>query len=232
MAYRMVEQTQPGGRLAQVYRELLVPAFPANEIESEQRIAETLEAGRGSLFIAVDDGGRPAAAAFGRWWEASRVQLLSYLAVAARTRGHGLGGRLLRHAVEAWRERYDPCMVVAEIESPDAPMVHEDYGDPRRRVAFYQAAGARVLDLPYFQPGIGDPARRVRGMLLLVLHADPSFAPDDPGRVAGAPLRAFMEAYLEESEGAKPHDWDAATLFKAIDRPGGVPMGRWQRDPR
>jgi GNAT superfamily N-acetyltransferase len=227
MAYRMVEQTQPGGRLAQVYRELLVPSFPANEIESEQSIAETLEAGRGSLLIALDNAGEPAGAAFGRWWAASRVQLLSYLAVAARTRGHGLGGRLLRSAVETWSDRYDPCMVLAEIESPHAPMVHEDYGDPRRRLGFYLSAGARVLDLPYFQPGIGGFERRVRGMLLLVLHADPSFTPEEPGHVAGAPLRAFMEAYLEESEGARPQDWDAMALLKSMDRPRGVPMGRW-----
>lgn len=227
MDYRMVEQTRPGGRLAQVYRELLVPAFPANEIESEQSIAETLEAGRGSLFIALNDRGEPAAAAFGRWSAEARVQLLSYLAVDRRTRGHGLGGRLLQAAMDAWRERYDPCLVVAEIESPDAPMVHEEYGDPRRRLAFYEAAGARVLDLPYFQPGIGGSERRVHGMLLLVLHADPSFTPEVPSRVAGAPLRAFMEAYLQESEGARPSDWDAAALFKALDPPGGVPMGRW-----
>lgn len=227
MSYRMVEQTRPGGRLAQVYRELLVPAFPANEIESEQSITEALEQGKGSLFIALDDGGEPAAAAFGRWSAEARVQMLSYLAVATGTRGHGLGGRVLRAAVEVWSERYDPCLIVAEIEAPNAPMVHEDYGDPRRRLAFYEAAGARGLDLPYFQPGIGGPELRVRGMLLLVLHADPSFTPEEPSRVSGEPLRAFMEAHLRESEGASATDWDATALFKAMDRPGGVHMGRW-----
>jgi GNAT superfamily N-acetyltransferase len=227
MAYRMVEQTQPGGRLGQVYRELLVPAFPANEIESEQHIADTLDAGLGSLFIALDDAGEPAAAAFGRWWQPAQVQLLSYLAVDKRTRGHGLGGRLLREAVGVWSERYEPCIVVAEVESPDAPMVHADYGDPRRRLAFYEAAGARVLDLPYFQPGIGGPERRVRGMLLLVLHAAPSFTPEDPSRIVAEPLRAFMEAYLQEFEGRRPTDWDAMALLRAMNDPDGIRMGRW-----
>jgi len=226
MKYRIMEQTRPGGLLGQVYREVLVPAFPAEELESESDVAETLEAGLGSLLVAVDDAGRPAGAAFGRWSAASRVQLLAYLAVKPGTRGHGLGGRLLRDAVEAWRERYDPCAIVAEVESPDAPAVHEDYGDPRRRLAFYEAAGARVLDLPYFQPGIGSPARRVRGMLLLVLHADASFTQGRTDRLSGAPLRTFMEAYLESAEGAQPTDWDAKALFKAIDRDGGIPMGR------
>jgi GNAT superfamily N-acetyltransferase len=232
MKYRIMEQTRPGGLVEQVYQEVLAPAFPAEELESEAGVIETLEAGLGSLLVAVDDAGRPAGAAFGRWSEASRVQLLAYLAVKPSTRGHGLGGRLLRDAVEAWRERYDPCMIVAEVESPDAPAVHEAYGDPRRRLAFYENAGARALDLPYFQPGMGGPARRVQGMLLLVLHADPSFTQEGADRLAGGPLRTFMEAYLESAEGARPTDWDAKALFKAIDQEGGIPMGRTETDRR
>lgn len=224
MKYRIVEQTRPGGLLGQVYREVLVPAFPAEELEAEAGIAASLEAGAGSLLVAVDEVGRPAGAAFGRWSAGSRVQLLAYLAVKPGTRGHGLGGRLLHDAVDAWRERYDPCVIVAEVESPDGPMVHEAYGDPRRRLAFYKAAGARVLDLPYFQPGIGSPSRRVRGMLLLALHADPSFKQGQADRLSGGPLRAFMEEYIESAEGARPTDWDAKALFTAIDREGGVPL--------
>lgn len=227
MEYRIVEQTRPGGLLSRVYRKVLVPAFPANELESEQGIAETLEVGAGSLFMAVDEAGKPAAAAFGRWSEASRVQMLVYMAVLPGSRGHGLGGRLLREALDAWVERYGPCAVVAEIEEPEARIVHEAYGDPRRRLQFYESAGARVLDLPYFQPGIGGPEHRVQEMLLLVLHADPLFTPERPDRLYGKPLHAFMEAYLAASEGAKASDWDARALFKAIDRPGGIPMGRW-----
>lgn len=226
MKYRIMEQTRPGGLLDQVYRQVLAPAFPAAELESEASVAETLEAGLGSLFVAVDDAGKPAGAAFGRWSEGSRVQMLTYLAVDPGTRGHGLGGRLLRDATDTWRERYEPCVIVAEIENPDAPAVHEAYGDPRRRLAFYEQHGARALDLPYFQPGIGSASRRVRGMLLLVLHADPAFTPEHPDRLAGGPLRTFMEAYLESSEGVQPNDWDAKALFKAIDREGGVPMRR------
>jgi GNAT superfamily N-acetyltransferase len=223
--YRIVEQTRPGGMLEHVYRGVLLPAFPPEEIESESSVAETLDAGLGSLLVAVDDKGKPAGAAFGRWSEASRVQLLTYLAVDPATRGHGLGGRLLHEAMDTWRSRYDPCVILAEVESPDAPAVHEAYGDPRRRLAFYESAGAKILDLPYFQPGIGSPTKRVHGMLLLVLHADPSFTEGSPDRLSGRPLRTFMEAYLESSEGATPTDWDAKSLLKTIGREGGIPMG-------
>ncbi|THV30135.1 GNAT family N-acetyltransferase [Glycomyces paridis] len=221
MEFAVVEVRRPGAMSARVYRELFAPSFPAEELESEASVEAALDAGEGSLLVAVDEDGAPGGAAFGRWSEASRVQLLTYLAVDGRTRGHGVGGRLLREAVGVWRERYDPCLVVAEIESPDAP-ASEAHGDPRRRLAFYEAAGARVLDLPYFQPGIGGPAHRVPGMLLLALHVAPPFTPDGPDLVAAAPLRRFIVEYLEASEGKVGADAETGELLRALDRPGGV----------
>ncbi|MEU6857648.1 GNAT family N-acetyltransferase [Glycomyces sp. NPDC046736] len=206
-----------------MYDELFAPSFPAGELEPASSIAASLDAGEGSLFVAVDEAGEAAGAAFGRWSAASRIQLLTYLAVHARTRGAGLGGRLLGEAVAAWAERYAPCAVVAEIESPDAVAQVAAHGDPRRRLAFYRSAGAKVLDLPYFQPGIGGPEGRIRGMLLLVLHADTPFTPA-PDRFAGEALRAFLTEYLEASEGDTPTDAEAAALLEATDRPGGVPL--------
>jgi GNAT superfamily N-acetyltransferase len=185
MEFTTVELTRPGGLLGAVYRRLLAPAFPPAELVDAAALEAALAGGHGSLLALLDPEGVPVAAAFGRWSADSRVVLLWYLAVDPGIRGHGLGGRVLQEAVGAWRGRYDPCLVLAEVEDPGGP-AHPVHGDPRRRLAFYERAGARVLDLPYFQPGIGGPARRVPGMLLLLLHAAPEFAVD--GGVAGAPL--------------------------------------------
>ncbi|MEU6246683.1 GNAT family N-acetyltransferase [Glycomyces sp. NPDC047010] len=225
MGFSTVERTVPDGLFTAVYRGLFAHAFPPEELDGEDVLAAALERGSANLFAVVDDAGTPVAAAFGEWSEGSRVQLLTYLAVGPAARGGGIGGRLLRDAVNVWSVRRDPCIVVAEIEDPDAP-AHDAHGDPRRRLAFYEAAGARVLDVPYFQPGIGGPARRVHGMLLLVLHAAPQFTTGDG--VAGAPLRAFMEEYLAEVEGNVGDDGDARALLDAFDRPGGVPAGEWR----
>jgi len=229
MGYRTVEERGSGALLAQVYQRLLLPAFPNDELDGEEELAAALDEGRGSMFTALDDEDVPGAVAFGRWSPDSQVVLLWYLAVDPATRGHGLGGRILREAVNAWRARYEPCIILAEIENPDGP-VHELHGDPRRRLAFYEKAGAKVLDLPYFQPGLGDPARRVRGMLLLALDVAPEFIVEGKDRVAGEPLRTFMAEYLESTEGRRPEDTAANELLAAIDRPGGVPMGRWRGD--
>lgn len=225
MEFTTVELTRPGALLGEVYARLLVPAFPASELVGEPELEAALAEGAGSLLAVLDPEGTPVAAAFGRWSAPSRVMLLWYLAVDPSIRGHGLGGRVLAEAVGAWRGRFAPCLVLAEIEDPGGP-VHERHGDPRRRLAFYEKAGAKVLDLPYFQPGIGDPARRVHGMLLLALHVAPEYAAD--GAVAGAPVGAFLREYLQEAEGRPPVDGAAAALLAAADRPGGVPLGRWR----
>lgn len=227
MEFTTVERTRPGRLLGSVYKRLFVPAFPADELVPESELAAALDSGSGSLLAMLDHAGVPVAAAFGRWSPGSRVVLLWYLAVDPHVRGAGLGSRVLGEAVAAWRGRYEPCLILAEIEDPDGP-VHELHGDPRRRLAFYEKAGANVLDLPYFQPGIGDQSRRIPGMLLLALHASPEFTLDRPDRIAGTPLRAFMAEYLESAEGRRPDDTAANDLFAAIDRPGGVPMGRWR----
>ncbi|MQM28511.1 GNAT family N-acetyltransferase [Glycomyces albidus] len=225
MGLRTVECTSPDALFTAVYRELFAPSFPPEELESEAALARALHAGSASLFAVVDEAGGPVAAAFGEWSAAARVQLLTYLAVGPAARGGGIGGRLLREAVRSWAARRDPCLVLAEIEDPDAP-ADEAHGDPRRRLAFYEAAGAKVLDVPYFQPGIGGPGARVHGMLLLVLHAAPQLTRGEA--VDGGALRTFLEEYLEEAEGTIARDEETAALFAALDRPGGVPMGHWR----
>jgi GNAT superfamily N-acetyltransferase len=225
MGFTTVERKEPDGLFTAVYRGLFAPSFPPEELEAEDVLAAALRDGSANLFAVVDDAGQPVAAAFGDWSADSRVQLLTYLAVGPAARGGGIGGRLLREAVAAWAVRRDPCLVVAEIEDPDAP-ADEAHGDPRRRLAFYEAAGAQVLEAPYFQPGIGGPAHRVRGMLLLVLHAAPQLMHGE--RIDGEALRTFMEDYLEAVEGAVTADPDTEALFAALDRPGGVPMGPWR----
>ncbi|GAA2269535.1 hypothetical protein GCM10009853_023900 [Glycomyces scopariae] len=225
MGFTTVERSRPDALFTAVYRGLFAPSFPPGELGSEASLADALRDGSADLFAVVDDAGAPVAAAFGEWSAHARVQLLTYLAVGPAARGGGIGGRLLREAVGAWAARRDPCLVVAEIEDPRAP-AHDAHGDPRRRLAFYEAAGAQVLDVPYFQPGFGGPGHRVPGMLLLVLHAAPQLRHGDA--VDGEALRTFMEDYLEAVEGAVTADAATTALLEALDRPGGVPMGPWR----
>jgi hypothetical protein len=62
------------------------------------------------------------------------------------------------------------------------------------------------------------------GLLLLVLHADERFAGPGAGTIDGTVLREYIELYQRECEGQVATDEQAARLFEAIDRPGGVPL--------
>jgi GNAT superfamily N-acetyltransferase len=202
------ELTTPGEKTRALYAEVLTPSFPPDELHSLRTLHSALEAGTGPIWIAEDDDGRILGGAVGEWDAENRVVLLSYLAVRPGIRGGGVGGSLLRAAVE------DP----AHFRGSEA------HGDPAARWRFYQRQGGRALDLPYFQAALRPDTRRVPHLMLVVLHADPKFNVAGPDTVDPAPLRAYLEGYQRECEGAVGVDPQAMALWQALDRPAGVPF--------
>ncbi|ASW53722.1 N-acetyltransferase [Plantactinospora sp. KBS50] len=212
-----------GADLEFVYRSLLVPTFPPSELISLDELREGVRDGGQEVWAAVDDDGRILATAVGEWSPSCRVMLLGYLAVAAQGRGGGTGGRLYDEVVADWAGRYRPCVVLAEVERPDRHDGSAATGDPAARLRFYGRRGARILDLPYFQPSLGG-AGRVYGMLLMSLHVAPELAgAAGADTVATEPLRVFLTEYLTGAEGGVATDPATTALLGALDRPGGVP---------
>nr|WP_255672820.1 GNAT family N-acetyltransferase [Glycomyces amatae] len=218
---RIVRIESPGAGLDEVYRDLLAPFFPPHELDSREDIAAGVTAGTTEVLVAEDERGRRLGAAVGDWDEDVRVQLLSYLAVDPAHRSGGVGGRLLAAVVERWAEQYRPCAIVAEIEHPAEAAANPEWGDPKRRFDFYGRRGARVLDLPYFQPALRDGAERVWGMLLISLHLDPQLTAG-PDRAAAEPIRGFLEGYFRLTEGGLPEDAAGKALLAAAADPEGV----------
>ena len=211
--------------LAGVYREVLEPSFPPDELISPEVLHTGVREGSLRVAAALDGRGAPAAAAVGEWFPSCRVLLLSYLAVGGGGRGRGVGGKLYRHVLDGWTGQYAPCLFVAEVEHPDRHAGSEAHGDPLRRLRFYGALGARVLRAPYFQPALQAGTGRVHGMLLLALHVDPAFAGPRPDSVAAGPLRTWMTDYLEGTEGPVDRgDAEAAALLDALGADGGVDL--------
>jgi hypothetical protein len=211
-------------KLTSLYREIVVPAFPPDELMSVDELEAGVRLGTTRVTAAVDERGAPAACAVAEWSPASRVLLLSYLAVAGSGRGRGVGGSLYRHVLGEWTAQYGPCLFVAEVEHPDQHAGSAAHGDPLRRLRFYGAHGARVLRLPYFQPALRQGSRRIYGMLLLALHVDPPFTGPRPDSVAGAPLALWMQEYLAETEGPAGGDPAAAALLDALAAADGVAL--------
>jgi GNAT superfamily N-acetyltransferase len=209
-----------------VYADVLTPSFPPEERGGLEELRAGALAGTSSVFAALDtDEGedeRPAAAAVGDWSPETGVALLSYLAVRSGRRGTGVGGELLAAAMADWRERWRPALVLAEIEHPSAHAASEAYGDPDKRVRFYARRGMRVLDVPYFQPGLRPGSPRMYGFMLCALEVAAAGAGPGPDTVDGARVARFMTEYLQGCEGAVGTDPACLALFAALDRPEGV----------
>nr|MDT0659216.1 GNAT family N-acetyltransferase [Micromonospora sp. DSM 115978] len=231
---RTVELTV-GDEADRVYREVLVPAFPPAELVTLDEFRAGLREGAMEGAAVIGDDGRILGAAVGEWSPSCRVLLLGYLAVAADARDGGIGSTLHLRQLDRWRAKYDPCLMLAEVERPDAHHASEAYGDPTARLRFYGRHGARALDVPYFQPALGGGRSRVPGMLLLALHVAPELAgPGGPETVAAEPVRTFLTEYLILAEGRVGDDAATVAMLRSLDHPDGVrllPVDRFAEIP-
>jgi GNAT superfamily N-acetyltransferase len=208
--------------LEQMYREILIPSFRADELDPIEVTASQLgEKPRlRDVAAVVDNSGAVLGAAIGDWAPDSRVYLLSYLAVRPGTRSRGVGTRLFHQVQSWWRER-GALLALAEVDDPRCYAVSAA-GDPSARLVFYERVGAQVLDLPYFQPRLTPGGERVHGMLLLALgiHPDALVEPQTPV-VRGDLLCAFLHRYLDETEGTTDDDPERVRLLdRASTEPG------------
>ncbi|GAB2617742.1 hypothetical protein GCM10027168_57670 [Streptomyces capparidis] len=205
-----------------VHADILAVSFPPDELETRDWLTGGVADGTVLVAAALDESGAPAGAAVGQWSPGARTLLLAYLAVRSGGRAAGTGGRLLDRVTGPWQARLRPRLTLAEVEHPWAHTASDAYGDPAARLRFYARRGARVLDIPYFQPPLRPDSQRVYGMLLTVLTLTPDAAGPRPDTVDPAPLRAFLgEYYDEHADGGDPA---SEALGRALDRPDGIPL--------
>jgi GNAT superfamily N-acetyltransferase len=168
-----------------------LPAFAAQREPLEAWVAasrgETTYRWHGLLAL---DGGSIAGGVTYELYPASRCGFVTYLVVAPAWRQQGLGRRLFESAAKAL---YEAGALVALGEAND-PRIHGDSARPR--LARFERWGARVLDVRYVQPSLGEGLARDRG-LCLIAH------PPVP-RIAGATVRAFIEEIYSVTEGGAP----------------------------
>jgi N-acetylglutamate synthase and related acetyltransferases len=169
------------------------------------------------IWVALDDAGRVVGGAVCQWTPRLRVMLLAWLAVRPGARGGGVGGRLLDAALASWRTEYAPCLVLAEVEDPEHHRGSDLTGDPARRHRFYLDRGARILDLPYFQPSLGRGLPRVPHLHLMVLHVDPALRGRAPDTVDAATVRRYLQWHQRSCEGRVGTDEQSTRLWHAID---------------
>lgn len=200
-----VNATRDSDLIARIYRELLEPAFPPDELDPLELIRSGV-LGEGETPIlalaAQDDSGSLLGCVIGYPDEPAAVLLIGYLAVRGDRRSRGIGSALLEGAREAWYDAPTCNLVVAEIEDPR--FHHSEGEDTERRVSFYVREGAELVGAPYFQPRLGEDAERIYDMLLIVLAGKPSAIVErQPGArfVRSDALLGFLENYIAGAEG-------------------------------
>lgn len=205
-----------------VYKDLLLPAFPPNELITIDELQAGVASGAIDVVASVNETGTPVACAIGESPTPNGVALLAYLAVRQELRAAGLGSKVLLQAIARWTKLWEPGLILVEIENPVVGRGDPAHGDPFARLRFYARHGVQALDVPYFQPALPPSHERVYGMLLAVIEVAESHRGTDPNTVSAKHVQEFMVEYLNSTEGCVGSDPACIALFDALDRPRGI----------
>ncbi|HEX8645825.1 MAG TPA: GNAT family N-acetyltransferase [Thermoleophilaceae bacterium] len=204
--------------LARFHREVLAPSFAAEELES----LDAMEAGvrGGALALVAEAGGDVVGGAIAE--RHGEVLLVGYLAVHPEWRGRGIGGSLLGALREACGAGEDVRLALGEVHDPRRHPASD--GDrPLDRLRFFERAGARVLDVPFVQPGLGPGSPRVPGFLLLALYSDAGI--ETERSVPAELVSGFVRSYYRAMERAEaPYEAELEGLLARIEREGTVDL--------
>ena len=225
----MIESVTDAGSLARLYSEILEPSFPPTELIGRDDFVGAAASGELDV-LAARDGDDHLGAIVGE--RHGGAFLVGWLAVGGARRGGGTGSALIAAGIARWLAQPGVVLVLAEVERPDVFVAHPRYGDPARRLAFYERLGTTLLDLPYYQAPIGEGLPPVRNLLLTVLAArNPASPPRllDPDEVAA--VRAMLLGTIGP---ARPGDAETARVHAVADDPSGLrllPLADYARVP-
>lgn len=200
---RFIECVDAGVELTtQLYREVLSPSFRPGELEQEDALVAGLTTAGGNSIgaMATSADGEILGGLVAQWFGTSRVLLATNLAIRPELRGRGLGSRLMEFAVPRWIRRFDPRLVLAEIEDPRWYEGDHEHGDPRARMLLYERLGGRALPIDHFLPALTPGSSRVLHLLLLCFFARGDVVLS-PGHVDGAAVEGFLAEYFSTYEG-------------------------------
>jgi GNAT superfamily N-acetyltransferase len=173
--------------LQRFHEDLMTPMFPPAELMTYEELRRARQEGSTSGTLLLGHDG-PVGGIVTELYLDGRVLLVAYLVVASAMRSRGLGSELLATVAAPGP------LVLAEIDDPRRHPVGP-YGDPYRRVRFYEREGWRLLPLSYTQPSLRPGSPRVGGLLLIT-----SWATD--ADVDGVLVAEFLEEYFSVCEDA------------------------------
>ena len=134
LTFSILDEVQTGI----LYNEQMTRDFPPCELKSLNAIVNMMRRGEYDVLSASKDG-VPVAYALLYRPKGETVVLLDYLAVAPQYRAKGIGTELVRKLREYYAAEAEALLI--ECERPKAA---PDEAEARRRIRFYQRAGAEM----------------------------------------------------------------------------------------
>lgn len=182
----------PEAILDEFYTDVLLEAFPADELESLEDFKDALDNGADGILAFID--GRVAGGLVYEHYVRGSVLLLGYLVVRRDIRGRGLGAKLLRLGMRQTRS----TLALGEIEDPRFWPTSE-HSDPYSRLRFWARENCKMLPLAYVQPALRPESERVRRLLLIAIPREHESLPES---VPGHLVAMFLREYFLASEGS------------------------------
>jgi len=133
-------------------------AFPSTEREPRSVILETLRRGDGVVVRARQDS-KTIGLAVAHMLRHPPVLFMVYLAVAPELRSRHIGAALFEKLWAAGRKIYsergtEAEGMVWEVDIPERATSEQSVQQSRRRIAFFERLGGRLLPAAYFQPPV------------------------------------------------------------------------------
>jgi len=133
-------------------------AFPSAEREQRSVILETLRRGDG-VVVRARQNNSTIGMAFAHMLRHPPVLFMVYLAVAPEFRSRNIGAALFEKLWEEGRRRYSDEGLKAEgmvweVDIPGRATSELGLRQSRRRIAFFERLGGRLLSVAYFQPPV------------------------------------------------------------------------------
>ncbi|HRA76038.1 MAG TPA: hypothetical protein PLE12_07365 [Propionicimonas sp.] len=204
-------------QLGEIYDNVLARSFPPAELVD--RAGFLTYTTWGEVLVTGEE--QIEGVAVGDHSAATGLMMVDYLAMAPESRQEGHGSELFATARERWVELLSPGAFLAELERPDAHPASEAYGDPERRLRFYQRLGVRALAVPYYQPAVAPGQPPVPDLLLGILVEDPSWVVGDLF-VQGERVAALL---VERNPSPTPAELPAhEALLASLRDPAGVEL--------
>ena len=150
----------------------------------------------------------------------SSCGLLTYIAVNPAGRGHGLGRRLVRQAIDSLAKECEAAGghlrgVFAETHDPRLIDPADDALSPKDRVEVMKRLGSMLIPVHYVQPELRPGDGRSRKLLLLVFP----IVLNEPPQVSGRALLDFMHEFYRALGVANPsQDPDFLTIQQDVEQ--------------